>query len=96
MGRGSDFSVLFTQLFKYRDSQRRALNRVGSRAQLVDKAERTRVCELDNLNNICHVRREGRKRLLNALLVAYIHQNTAENAELAVVGAGHQKSAHSH
>ena len=48
------------------------------------------------LNDIGHVRREGGKRLLNALLVAYIHQNTAENAELAVVGAGHQKSAHSH
>ena len=42
------------------------------------------------------MRRKGGQRLLYALLVADIHQHAAEDAQLAVVGAGHQQTAHRH
>ena len=42
------------------------------------------------------MRREGRQALLNALLVADIHQHAAEHAQLAVVGAGYEQAAHRH
>ena len=84
------------QLFEDRDRQRGALDRVGAGAQLVYQAERAGVGKLHDADNIRHVRREGGQRLLNALLVADVHQHAAKNTQLAVVGAGHQQAAHRH
>ena len=94
-GRGN-FGVLFAQFLEYRRRESRALDGVGAGTQLVNQTERASIRELKNLDNIRHVSREGRQTLLDALFVADVDKHPAENAQLAVIRAGYEQSAHSH
>ena len=91
-----DFRALLSELFENRDCQRRSLDGIGACSQLVNQGEGGGVRLFKYGNNICHMSREGRKALLNALFVADIYQHASEYRQLAVVGGGYHHSAHRH
>ena len=63
--------------------ERRALGRVGPRAQLVEQDEGARASRLDDPDDRAEVTREGRERLGDRLLVADIGEEVAPDREPA-------------
>ena len=96
MRRRGDLRALRPRLLNDGDGQRRTLDRVGARAQLIEEDETAPVRLIEYLHDILHVRREGRQALLNALLVADIGQDRGEDAHLAAVVAGNVQPALRH
>ena len=90
------FSALHTNIFKYACRKRRSLNGVCTRAEFVYKNKRAFVNRFHNIDYICHVSGESRKRLLNALLVAYIRKNVFKYGNLTVFRARKHQSALRH
>ena len=75
-----------------RHGKSRALNGVCSRAKLVKEDERAFVFLLHYRNYIHHMRGEGGKRLLNALLVAKVYKYLFLNTERRALVSGDMKS----
>ena len=71
-----------------RHRQRRALSRVGARAELVEQHQRARRDLIQNAHDVRHVRGEGRKRLLDRLLVADVGKYLVKNRKFRAVGRG--------
>ena len=84
------------QSFKNRNRKSGAFNGVCSRSELINQNETALVRLIIYINNICHVRRESRERLLNRLLVADIGKNLIKNRYFTSVGCGNHKTAHCH
>ena len=89
-------NALSTKLFNDCTGKRRTLNRVGSRTKLVEQNERIIICPTENVDNIFHVRRKGRERLLNALFVANVRKYVVKHRDTAVISARNHHSAHRH
>ena len=83
--RRCDDRATFSHMLDHRNSQRRALRRVGARTELVEEYQRSVVTFRYYVNYIAHVCREGRQALLNALLVAYVGQYVREYGQFAAV-----------
>ena len=80
------------QLLQYADCQRRALGGVGAGAQLVQQHQRAAAGNLQNSTDALHMTGEGRKALLNALLVADVHKVLVKMADGAALVRGDQKA----
>ena len=96
MGGGGDLRAALAELLEDRDRQSRALDGVGACAQLVDDGEGGAIAQLQDTDDVRDVRGEGRKALLDALLVSDIHQHTAEHGQAGVISCGHHHAAHRH
>ena len=83
--RRRDDRAAFSHVLNYRDGQRCALRRVGTRAEFVKEYQRSVVAFGYYVNYVAHVCREGRQALLNALLVAYVGQYVREHGQSAAV-----------
>ena len=85
------------QMRQQRPRQRRAFGRVRARAHLVQQDQRATVRHGQDVDGVGHVRREGAQRLFDALLVADVGVNAAEDAQTGVVrrqmqaALGHQR-----
>ena len=79
--------ILFAYRFEDGNSKRRALDRVRACTHFIEKHERAALDGSKHLHDMHHVRGEGGKRLLNALLIADIREDIIENAhERAISG----------
>ena len=78
------------------DREGRAFRRIGSRAQLVKQTQAVPVAAAENIHNGGHVRREGRERLLNTLLIPDIREDFPEQGQLAVVRGRNMQAGHAH
>ena len=79
----SDFS--FQQCFDDSNGQRRPFRRVSTGTQFVEQHQRI-VCHLiHDPHDICHVGRERRKALFNALFVPDISKNIVEYCQFGIV-----------
>ena len=96
MGGGHDAAAFLPQRLDDRHRQGGALGRVGARAQLVQQHQRVRPRLFQYLHDIGDMPRKGGKALLNALLVADVHQDIPEQADLAALGGRDQKAAGGH
>ena len=70
-----------THLFKYRYGERRAFDRIGTGAELVEYDEGVLRYRLEHTDDIHHMSRKRRKRLFDRLLVADIRHYAVEHAE---------------
>ena len=77
---------MLCELVEDRPAQRGPFGRVGARAQLVEQDERLRGRPGQDLADPPDVRREGRERLLEALLVADVGEDVVEDGELRALG----------
>ena len=96
MGGRGDLSPALAELFEYGDRESRALYGVGAGAQLVYHTEGRTVGQLHNPDDVGDVGREGGQALLDALFVADVDENAAENAELGIIRGGYHQAAHGH
>ena len=96
MRRGKRADFAGQQLGQDRLRQRRALGRVGARAQFVEERERFFRHPAHDGNDIHHVRGERRKRLLDRLLVADIGENLIEYRKLRPQIGRHLQARHRH
>ena len=96
MGGGRHLCAVDRQLFHDGDGQRRALHRVGAGTQLVDEYQAVRIRLLDDRDDVGHVRREGGQALLNALLVADIHQHLFVDRDGTSLRHRQHQSTHRH
>ena len=96
MRRRSDLRPLRACLLNDGDGKRRALDRVGARAQLIEENEAVGIRLVQDLHDILHVRRESRQALLNALLITDVGQDGGENAHGAAVVTGDMQPALRH
>ena len=96
MRRRHDARALRAHRLDDRDRERRALNRIGARAELVDENQAAVVRKPQNADDVRHVRGERRERLLDALLVANVGEHVAEYRDLAAVRRGDHQAAHRH
>ena len=85
-------AALAAQLLQNADRQRRALGGIGAGAQLVQQHQRTAAGDLQNMTDALHMTGEGRKALLNALLVADVHKVLVKMADGAALVRGNQKA----
>ena len=93
---GGDLRAAGADVLDDRDGEGRALDRVGARAQLVEEDEGIAVRLVEDIDNGLHVRGEGGKALLDALLVADVGENAGEHAHRAAVARGNVQSALRH
>ena len=96
MRRRGDLRAALPAELDQRDCQRRALGRVGARAELVQQDERFPVADADDLDDIFHMRREGGERLLDRLLIADVRQHQREHGNKAPVIGGDMQTAFRH
>ena len=82
MRRGNRARVHIQQCGENRLGQRRALGRVGARAQLVKEHERIRRDLREDAYDVRHVSGEGRKRLLDGLFVADVGEHVVKDCQL--------------
>ena len=92
VGSGHDQGALDTQLLDDAHRQRRALGGVGARAQLVQQDQGVFVGVVQNAGDLFHVAREGGQALLDALLVADVHQILTEHADGALLMSRDQQA----
>ena len=85
MGGGGDLRALQMQPFQDRHGQSRALNGVGTGAQLVDEDEGLLVGVLQDVHDVRHVGRERGQGLLDGLFIADVRVDRLEDAHLAAV-----------
>ena len=78
MGRRNHPAAQFPAKFDDGGSQRRALRRVGARAQLVEQNQRPVVALGDHVHNGAHVAGKGGQALGDGLLVADVGENGVE------------------
>ena len=88
MGGGRDERPLAAPVLNDGNGQRRALHGVGAGAQLVKEQQAVLVRLPQNLHGVGHMRRESRKALLNALLVAHVRQHAVKHPQPAPVVGG--------
>ena len=93
---GGDLRAAGADVLDDRDGEGRALDRVGARAQLVEKDEGIAVRLVEDIDNGLHVRGEGGKALLDALLVADVGEDAGKDAHRAAVARGNVQSALRH
>ena len=79
-----------------RHRKRRALGRVGARAELVKEHKGPVVELLEHADDVDHVRGEGGERLGNALFVTDIGENTGEEGNSRILGGGNMQAALRH
>ena len=98
VGRDDRAAADAVELVEDRPAQGRAVGRVGARPELVEQDQRARRRLAQDLADPPHVRREGRERLLQALLVADIGEHVVEDRELRALagrdvqaGLGHDR-----
>ena len=96
MRRRGDLRALRPRLLNDGDGQRRTLDRVGARAQLIEEDEAVAIRLVQDLHDVFHMRREGRQTLLDALLVADVGQHRGKDAHGAAVVAGDMQAALRH
>ena len=89
-------TALPAQLFQNTHRQRRAFCRISTGTQFVDQRKRAMPGALQNPADALHVTGESGKALLNALLVADIHQIFPEMADHTALMGGNQKSVLGH
>ena len=73
------------QFFDDRNRQRRALCRVGTCTQLVQKHQRAGHGKLEDAGDLLHMTREGRQTLLDALLIADVHKKFIKDTDLTAL-----------
>ena len=93
---GGDLRAAGTDVLDDRDGEGRALDRVGARAQLVEEDEGIAVRLVEDIDNGLHVRGEGGKALLDALLVADVGEDAGKDAHRAAVARRDVQSALRH
>ena len=76
--------------------QRRPLQGVGARPQLVQKDQRVIVRLLDDGDQVGHVGAEGGQALLDGLLVADVGKDLVEGGDLAPLLRREEEAAHGH
>ena len=91
-----DLRTLEMQVFEHRHCKSRALDGICARSELVYEHKAAVARLTHDIYNICHMRREGRERLLYRLLVADVREDFAEYGKSASVACGNHKSAHRH
>jgi len=96
VGRSHEQTALTAQLLENADGQRRALGRVGARAQLVKQGQRGVARQVENAADALHVAGEGGQALLNALLVADVHKVLVKMADDAALVRGDQEAVLGH
>ncbi len=79
-----------------RSGERGALRRVGAGRKLVEERQRCRAGPLQEADDVLDVAAEGRKRLLDALLVANIGQHFFEDRYAAGGVGGHRQAGLGH
>ena len=85
VGRRGQFRALQVQALDDRHGQRRALDRVGARAEFVDEHQRVLVGLFQDVHDVRHVGRERGQRLLDGLFIADVREDLLENAHFALV-----------
>ena len=70
------------QVVQHGNRQSGTLGRVRSGAELIKENKGIPVRSVQEGDNVFHVRREGRERLLNALFISYIGINFPEESKL--------------
>jgi len=80
------------QVLQDRHRQRRALGRVGARAQLVEQHQRSGRDVFQDLDDVRHVGRERGERLLDGLLVADVGEHFVEDCKLGAEVRGHTEA----
>ena len=96
MGGGGDEGPLAASVLDDGNGQRRALHRVGARAQFVKEQQAVLVRLMQDFHGVGHVRREGGQALLNALLVAHVRQHPVKDPQPASVVCGDLQPALGH
>ena len=90
----SDFS--FQQSFDDGNGQRRTLCRVCTGAQFVEQHQRV-ICHLiHDTYDICHVRREGRKALFDALFIPNIRKYMIKHRQFGIIKSRNMQTSLSH
>ena len=84
------------QVREQRPGQCSALDRVGARSQLVQEHQRAIVDPLQNVDDVAHMRRKGRERLLDALLVADVGADVLKHGQPRALCHGKVQSALGH
>ena len=88
--------ALTAQFFNDAHRQCRAFRRVGTGAQLIQKHQRTLPRLLKDACDLLHVAGKRRQALLNALLIANVHQIFLEHAHRAALVGRNQEAALGH
>ena len=96
VGGGHQQNAAAAQLLDDGDGQSRAFGRVGAGAQLVQQHKGAGGGQFQNAGDLGHVAREGGQALLDALLVADVHQILLKDADLAALVRRDQKAALGH
>ena len=96
MGGSGDLGAGTAGLLDDGNGQRRALHRVGARAQLVEENQAVAVRLLQNAHDIDHMCRKSGQTLFDALLVANVRQHFFIAGDLALVRHGNVQTALGH
>ena len=96
VGRRQGADVAHMAEIQDRDGQGRALGRVGAGAQLIEEAQALAVDAAEDVHDGLHMGGEGGQTLLDALLVADVGKDIAEEGELAPVTCRNVESRHAH
>ena len=85
MGGGHQQHAAAAQFFNDGHSQRGTLGRVGTGTQLVQQHKGVRHGQLQNAGDLFHMAGEGGKALLDALLIADVHEEFVEDTDLTAL-----------